>query len=339
METKVLFPTEENIKYCGELLKSGELVGMPTETVYGLGANAYDDKAVEKIFIAKGRPQDNPLIVHISSMKMLDEVVEEIPEVARNLAEKFWPGPLTMIFKKSGRISQTITAGLDTVAVRYPSHLVARKLIAEAGCPVAAPSANISGHPSTTKAEHVYSDLKGKIKAILDGGSCEYGLESTVILLQDNGTVRLLRPGAVTVEMLKTVVKEVIVDNGVLHEVKEGERALSPGMLHKHYSPTTNVVIVDSSLDEFVDFVNNKANLNVGALVFDEEEKLLNVPTIAYGSKEDMDIQAKKLFNALRKIDELNVKTVYARMPKQDGIGLAVYNRLIRAAGFEVITL
>ena len=335
MDTKVLIPTEENIAYAARLIEQGEVVGMPTETVYGLAASAFDEAAVEKIFLAKGRPQDNPLIVHIASLDMLSNV----PETAKRLAERFWPGPLTMIFEKSDRVPPAVTAGLSTVAVRFPSHKVAQALILKTGLPLAAPSANRSGAPSTTTANHVYNDMKDRIPAILDGGASTYGLESTVILLKDEGNVTLLRPGAVTVEMLKETVPHVTVDDGVLHEIKAGQQALSPGMMHKHYAPKTNVVILDAPLAKFLAFVNSHADESVGAMVFDGEETSLKTPYVTYGAADDPMAQAKLLFQSLRAVDALGVQTIYARMPSRDGMGLAIYNRLLRAAGFEVIRL
>lgn len=338
METRVLIPTDENIGYVADLLCRGEVCGIPTETVYGLAANAFDEAAVEKIFIAKGRPQDNPLIVHINSLTMLKLLVEDIPDCAVRLSKAFWPGPLTMIFQKSDHVPLAVTAGMGTVAVRFPANKVALKLIEMADVPLAAPSANISGCPSPTTANHVYTDLKGKIPAILDGGSCEYGLESTVILLGDE-KITLLRPGAITVEMLSEIVPDVTIDKGVLNFVADDAEVLSPGMKHLHYSPSANVVVVNSDFLDFVTFVNEKANHNVGAMVFVGEESSMKVPCVTFGVEDDSTVQAKLLFGALRAIDDLGVDTVYARMPNKRGIGLGVYNRLIRAAGFEIITL
>ena len=339
MDTKVLLPTDENIEYAAQLLNDGEVIGMPTETVYGLAANAFDEHAVEKIFLAKGRPQDNPLIVHINSIDMLKTLVDTIPAIAYTLAEKFWPGPLTMIFHKNDNVPLAVTAGLSTVAVRFPSNKVAHALITASGMPLAAPSANTSGSPSPTTANHVFNDLDGKIPAILDGGACEYGLESTVILLHDDETITLLRPGSVTVEMLESAVPYVTVDKGVLQEIKENEQVLSPGMKHTHYAPTTKVIIIDSDFARFKEFIERHDYKNIGAMVFDGEESQLQIPCVSYGDKNDDLLQAKLLFSCLRAIDDLGVGTIYARMPKKDGIGLAIYNRLIRAAGFEVIEL
>ena len=338
MDTKVLLPTEENIALAASLLNSGEVVGMPTETVYGLAASAYDPLAVEKIFRAKGRPQDNPLIVHIHSMEQLGEVAARVPDCALRLAERFWPGPLTMIFEKSEKIPLAVTAGLSTVAVRFPSHKVAWALLEAAGMPLAAPSANLSGRPSPTTANHVYNDLNGRIPAILDGGACEVGLESTVVLLRDEENAALLRPGAVTVQMLEEAIPHVVLDKGVLQALSPGEQALSPGMLHRHYSPRANLVIVDSDFQSFCAFVESHAE-GAGAMVFDGEESALPVPCVTFGRQGDPIIQARLLFSALRAVDGMGVRTIYARMPDQEGMGMAIYNRLLRAAGFEVITL
>ena len=339
MQTKVLLPTKENIEYAAKLLKDGEICAIPTETVYGLAANALNKNAVAKIFAAKGRPQDNPLIVHINNLSMLDSLVKSVPETAKKLAEKFWPGPLTMIFKKSDIIPTCVTAGMDTVAIRFPSHPVAQQIIEAAKLPLAAPSANLSGKPSPTKADHVFSDLNGKIPAIIDGGSCEFGLESTVVLINDDDSITLLRPGAVTLNKLHSVVPDVKIGKGVLEQVSEDEAVLSPGLKHKHYSPNTNVLIIDSDFDSFKSFVELHKSENIGAMVFDGEQNDLSVPCVTYGKIDDEMLQAKLLFSALRRADEMGVDTVYARMPKKDGIGLAIYNRLIRAAGFEVIKL
>lgn len=338
METKVLIPTSDNIKYAAKLLADGEVCGIPTETVYGLAANALSENAVSKIFVVKGRPQDNPLIVHISSLDTLDTLAVDIPQSAYDLAKQFWPGPLTMILNKSDKIPTAVTAGLDTVAIRFPSHPVARQLIDAAGVPLAAPSANLSGSPSPTTATHVYSDLKGRISAIIDGGACEVGLESTVVKFDDDG-VTLLRPGAITVDMLQQVVPKVTLADGVLNHVEDNEAVLSPGLKHKHYSPKTQMIIVASNLADFTEFVNSQTDKIIGALVFEGEEENINVPSISYGQENDSTIQAKLLFSALREVDELNVDIVYARMPSQKGMGLGVYNRLLRACGFQIITL
>jgi len=334
-DTKVLSPTQENIELAASLLRGGEIVAIPTETVYGLAANAFNPSAVKKIFAAKGRPADNPLIVHIASLEALPRAAARVPDVALRLAGRFWPGPLTMIFEKTPEVPPEVTAGLSTVAVRFPSHPAAQAVIRAVGVPLAAPSANLSGRPSGTAASHVLSDFAGRIPLILDGGECPVGVESTVILPKDEGVI-LLRPGAVTVEMLQTVAP-VTVGEGVLHEMKAGERALSPGLLHKHYSPKVKVVLLDGSLDAFCGYV--AARERAGAMVFSGEEKKVPVPCVVYGEKDDPALQARHIFSALRQADTLDVDTVYVRMPEKEGLGLAVYNRLIRAAGFETVVL
>lgn len=338
MKTLLLKDTEEDIEKAAKILQSGGLVGMPTETVYGLAANALNPKAVADIFKAKGRPMDNPLIVHISSFEDIERfnLAEEIPEKARLLAESFWPGPLTMIVKKGSAVPDEVSAGLDTVAIRFPSHKTANRLIAKANLPLAAPSANLSGSPSPTTAQHVMNDLNGRIDAVVDGGTSDVGLESTVITLAENPP-RLLRPGGITVEQLESLIGRIEVDKAVLHKLDDNAKAASPGMKYKHYAPKANVIILKADDKSFTDYVNSKKSEDVAAICYNENEPYLNVKTYSLGKKQDLKSQAHNLFEILREID-LNpqIKTVYAICPKTDGVGMAVYNRLIRAAGFEV---
>lgn len=341
MNTIILSNTEEDIKKAAQLIKNGELVGMPTETVYGLAADALNGTAVANIFKAKGRPMDNPLIVHIASIDDITRfnLVSDFPKQAQILAEKFWPGPLTIIMPKSAVIPNEVSAGLETVAIRFPSHKTAQKLIEFAQTPIAAPSANLSGSPSPTTAQHVYNDMQGKIPAIIDGGECSVGVESTVISLAENPP-RLLRPGGITLEQMQAVIGEITVDNAVLHKLEDNQKAASPGMKYKHYAPKANVTLLQGNAKQYAQFVNEHSNANVAALCYDEDIKNLNVITISMGKENDLDSQAHMLFDALRKIDEFkNITTVYARCPKPQGVGMAVYNRLIRAAGFEVKNL
>lgn len=341
MNTLILRTSEEDIRLAASFIKEGGVVGMPTETVYGLAANAMDEKAVAKIFEAKGRPADNPLIVHIADFEDIEKfgLVTEVPEVAKILAENFWPGPLTIIMPKSDNVPTITTGGLDTVAVRFPADINAQRLIKAAGSPLAAPSANISGSPSPTTAAHVYNDMKGKIPAIIDGGECQVGLESTVVSVKD-GVVTVLRPGGVTVEDLKSVCSKVEVCDAVLNKLKEGEAALSPGMKYKHYSPKARVCLVRSSDENFRDFVNRQNPKTTVALCYEEDEKFINIPAIVMGSKADLEAQAHNLFKDLRLVDEKEgIEVAYVRCPSAEGIGMAVLNRLIRAAGFEVIDL
>lgn len=337
-ETKVVLPSPAQLEYAATLLKSGEIVGIPTETVYGLAANAYDPAAIKKIFLAKGRPQDNPLIVHIDTVKYLEELTSELPAIALRLADTFWPGPLTMIFPKSEKVPYETTGGLDTVAVRMPSLPAARELISICGFPLAAPSANLSGRPSPTCAKHVYHDMAGRIPLIIDGGECEVGVESTVIAVYPD-RIRVLRPGGITVEMLQKAVDCVEIDNGVLHQVADNVKAASPGMKYKHYSPKADVIIIDSDLAQFYDFVREHAAKGTFALVFAGEEKDCPIPALPYGRANDGLSQAQGLFSALRELDEQGAATVYARCPAKKGVSLAVYNRMIRAAGFQIISL
>ena len=329
---------KKDIVKAAQIIKDGGLVGMPTETVYGLAANALNGKAVADIFKAKGRPMDNPLIVHISDFNQIYKLVKEVPDDAKKLAKAFWPGPMTIILPKSDIIPDEVSAGLDTVAVRFPSHPTAKALIDASGVPIAAPSANLSGHPSPTTAEHVINDLDGKIGAVLDGGPCEVGVESTVVTLAAKPP-RLLRPGGITLEQLRNILGKVELDNAVLNPLPKGVKATSPGMKYKHYSPKANVVIIDGSFKSYKDYINTHKNEGTVALCYNGENLELTVPSVCYGGKENYEEQAEELFDALRKLDEINAKTVYARCPEPKGVGLAVYNRLIRAAGFEVIHL
>ena len=339
METKVLLPTRKNIETVGAALKGGALVGVPTETVYGLAANALDGAAVKNIFAAKGRPADNPLIVHISDISQIARfsLVREIPESAKKLMEAYWPGPLTIIMKK-GVVPDEVTAGLDTVAVRFPSHPVTKRIITAASVPLAAPSANTSGKPSPTTAYHVFHDLSGKIPYIIDGGACEVGVESTVITVAGD-TPTLLRPGGITLPQLEAAVGHVDVADAVLNKLRDGETAASPGMKYKHYAPSARIVLIRSGDEAYINYVNERAAKGTAALCYDEDAPRLRVKTYTYGAKNDYAAQSNRLFTVLRAIDSDGVKTVYGRCPETTGLAMAVYNRLIRAAGFEVIEL
>ncbi len=330
MNTQILPYNSENITKAADIIKKGGLVGMPTETVYGLAANALDENAVRSIFEAKGRPQDNPLIVHISDIKMLPTLVRDIPQTAKALAESFWGGPLTMIFPKADIIPSVTSGGLDTVAVRMPQSEAARALIEAAGVPIAAPSANLSGSPSPTTAQHVYDDMNGRIPMIIDGGECSCGVESTVICFR-NGGIHVLRPGGVTAEMLSQFA-DVTIDKAVCAKPAEDEKVLSPGMKYKHYSPKANVIIVDEHGKRFVDYCVERSVGNTLALGAGVDESGIFVD---YGKTPEL--QAQRLFSLLRKADDSGVDTVFVEMPSKEGVGLAVYNRLLRAAGFEVV--
>lgn len=338
MQTKLLSTSESDVLAAGDIIKNGGLVAFPTETVYGLGANALDGEAVKEIFKAKGRPADNPLIVHISKIDQWKPLVTEIPESALKLAKAFWPGPLTVILKKTSLVPEETSGRLDTVAVRMPSDETARRLIDAAGVPIAAPSANTSGKPSPTSARHVFEDMDGKIDAIIDGESCSVGVESTVITLATKAPT-LLRPGGITPEMLEGVLGKIEIDDAVYSKLKDGVKAASPGMKYKHYSPKAKVTLVKGAFEKFSRYVASVQDENTVALVFDGEEKKLSVKSIPYGKEDDCGAQARNIFSALRKVDEMGASSAYVRYPKREGVGLAVYNRLIRAAAFEVVEL
>lgn len=338
MKTKLLGVSDEDIRYAGEIIRSGGLVAMPTETVYGLAANALSGECVKKIYEAKGRPSDNPLIVHIASFSQWKPLVQEIPEKAKKLADKFWPGPLTIILKKSSLIPNETSGGLDTVAVRMPSDKNARRLIESAALPIAAPSANTSGKPSPTSASHVMNDLDGKIEAVIDGGECSVGVESTVITLVTDPP-RLLRPGGVTPEELESVLSEIEIDDAVYNKLEDGKKAASPGMKYKHYSPSAKVILLKGTFENYKNYIENNKTEKTVALCFDGEEEKLGVTAISYGRENDSLSQAQRIFSKLREADKLGADIVYARYPERTGVGLAVYNRLIRAAAFEVIEI
>ena len=339
MKTKIFeinSPDDEKIKEIGEILRGGGLAAIPTETVYGLAGNALDGKSAEKIYAAKDRPSDNPLIVHISSISEWDALVKEIPHEAKALAEAFWPGPLTVILPKSDLIPDEVSGGLDTVAVRMPENEIARAIIKSAGVPLAAPSANLSGKPSPTSASHVIDDMMGRIDAIVDSGDCNVGVESTVVSLAVT-PARLLRPGKITPEMLAEVLGEIEIDDAVFDKLAEGIEAASPGMKYKHYSPDAPVALVKGSLKGFVRFLKENATEGTVALCFEGEEKELPVPCLTYGKKDDASSQARHVFDALRKVDKMGAKKVFARFPEHEGMGLAVFNRLLRASAFNII--
>lgn len=337
-ETKILSADENGIAEAASLIRSGEIVGMPTETVYGLAADATDEAAVKKIFEAKGRPQDNPLIVHLSGIDMLGKYVHDVPEIAYKLADKFCPGPLTMVLPKNDIIPYITSAGLDTVGIRIPLHKTARALISASGKPIAAPSANTSGKPSPTTAMHVFNDMNGKIPAILDGGASSVGVESTVISFERGG-IRLLRPGYISVEELSEFGVPVFCDKGITEKVDIKEKVLSPGMKYKHYSPKANVTIITGSLENYVKYVSSHNGEGVYGVIFDSDAKNcgLDFEYMTYGDSSEQ--QANELFGILRRADDICAKQLYFRCPSKDGVGLAVYNRLLRAAGFEVIAV
>lgn len=338
MTTLRLQDTREDLLKAADLLKKGELVAFPTETVYGLGADARRCDSVRAIFAAKGRPADNPLIVHIAQLPMLYEIAAEVPALALTLAEAFWPGPLTMVLPKRDCIPEVTSGGLSTVGIRMPSHPAARELIRLSGCPVAAPSANRSGRPSPTTAGHVLEDMDGRIAGIVDGGSCEVGVESTVICFDDAETIHILRPGRVSAEDLAPYAKRVYVDNAVFTPVAPGARVASPGMKYKHYAPKARILPVDApDFASFSAYVRAHAPTGTYCLLFDADPEIDGVPCMRYG--DDGCSQAQYLFLRFRELDAAGASQVYVRMPQKSGVDLSVYNRLMRAAGFEVITV
>ena len=341
MQTQLLPVTPESLARAGELIRAGQLVAFPTETVYGLGANALDADAVRRIFEAKGRPGDNPLIAHISAIDQLAPLIAAKPSpTAVALMDAYWPGPMTLIFPKSPRVPDAVTAGLDTVAVRFPAHPAARALIDAAGTPIAAPSANRSGRPSPTTARHVLEDMDGRIPLILDGGACEVGLESTVIDLT-GGEPRILRPGGVTREMIAAVAGSAGVDPAVMRPLMEGERPRSPGMKYRHYAPKGDMTIVQGSEAAVIERI---AALYDAALAGGRRPLILaldgHIP--AYGDRRtlalgaDAAAMAHAMFDRLREADDLGADAIFSEAVPADGVGLAVMNRLGRAAAFHI---
>lgn len=328
---------QQDIAHAAQLILDGELVGIPTETVYGLGANGMNPVAVAKIFEAKGRPQDNPLILHIAEPKQMETLCQNIPESAWRLAEKFWPGPLTIVLPVKPIVPKITTANLDTLAVRCPKTEATRELICLAGVPIAAPSANLSGKPSTTTAQHVLNDMDGRIAAILDGGPCEVGVESTIVDLTGEKP-RLLRPGGITPEALTEVLGELEVDPAVLGSIADDTVVRAPGMKYKHYAPQAQVIIVDGNSRAAAKYIRKKFRDGDAVLCFDEELSLYeDLNPLAYGSQKNNLTLSKGLFAALRTLDTPSIRTIYARCPDGGGVAYAVRNRLKKAAGFCVV--
>lgn len=323
-----------------EAIRNGGLVVFPTETVYGLGGDGTNEESANKIYQAKGRPSDNPLIIHISDPRDAEAYCRTSPLFYR-LAQSFMPGPLTVILPKKDSIPARVTGGLNTVAVRCPSHPIANSLIRLCGVPIAAPSANISGRPSPTKAEHAAHDLDGRVDFIIDGGECAFGVESTIIRLDDEDSVTLLRPGAVTDDALRCVAKNVTVAHSVTEMLAENERPLSPGMKYRHYAPSKPLKLVGGSEADRIQFFRNAQSKEDCIIIcYDEQEPLLlGGKIITIGAGYDLETQMHRLFSALRESDEINADVIYANLPDTEGLGLALYNRLIRAAAHTVIKL
>ena len=328
---------EDQITAAADILRQGGLVAIPTETVYGLGANALDETAVHKIFEAKGRPQDNPLIIHVPGPQWLPRYCEDVPPLAYTLARKFWPGPLTMILKRKKVVPDATTAGLDTVGVRCPDHQVTLAIIREAGVPIAAPSANTSGRPSCTCAADCLEDMDGKIDAVVDGGPCQVGVESTIVDLTCDPP-RLLRPGGMPLEALEEVVGPLTVDKAVTEPLKDGEQPKAPGMKYRHYAPKAPVTVVTGPAEASARTIEQLAKPGDGVICFDEFADRFDRQTVeCLGPSRDKRIQAQRVFDALRAFDSKDVQQIYAQCPDSQGLGLAIGNRLKKAAGFKTI--
>lgn len=328
---------EEKIHAAAQILRDGGLVAIPTETVYGLGANAMDPEAVTRIFDAKGRPQDNPLILHVTGAQWLPRYCEDVPPLAYVLARKFWPGPLTMILKRKSEVPDVTTAGLNTVGVRCPNHPVTLAIIREAGVPIAAPSANTSGRPSCTTAQDVLEDMNGKIEGIVDGGPCSVGVESTILDLTCTPP-RLLRPGGLPVEALEQLIGTITVDKAVTGLLAEGEKPRAPGMKYRHYAPKAPVTVVTGAPEASAQIIASMAGPGTGVICFEEfVDRFRQQKVQSLGPSNDKLTQAQRVFDALRAFDSVEVTEIYAQCPDNRGLGLAIGNRLKKAAGFRVI--
>jgi len=338
MKTLVLSATQLNtITLAAQLIQQGELVAIPTETVYGLGANGLDENAVAKIFEAKGRPQDNPLILHLSCPEEMERYCHSIPEAAYALAKAFWPGPLTMVLPARENVPKRTTAGLSTVAVRCPDCEVTRSIIRTAGVPLAAPSANLSGKPSTTTAQHVLHDHDGRIPLIVDGGPCRVGVESTIVDLTEERP-RLLRPGGITPEQLNAILGDLVVDKAVTQQVSQDTMVKAPGMKYRHYAPECEIIIVSGSREKAAAYIQKHFQPGNRVLCFEEELSLYaQCDPLPYGKESDVNTLSAGLFHALRILDDPQVTKVYARCPEGGGVAYAVQNRLKKAAAFKVV--
>ncbi len=320
-----------------DIIRKGGLVAIPTETVYGLGANGLDEQAVAKIFEAKGRPQDNPLILHVAKPEEMERFCHDIPDTAYALAERFWPGPLTMVLPVRDIVPKRTTSGLDTVAVRCPDNETTREIIRLSGVPIAAPSANISGKPSTTTAQHVLHDHDGKIDAIVDGGPCRVGVESTIVDLTESRP-RLLRPGGITPEQLIAVLGDLVIDKAVTAQIDKDAVVKAPGMKYRHYAPAEPVVIVAGSREKAAEYIHRHFIPGDRVLCFDEELPLYaDCSPLSYGKESDVSTLSAGLFSALRELDDSRIHQVYARCPVGGGVAYAVQNRLKKAAAFHIV--
>lgn len=347
METKVFvardnYIKDEELKEASAVIRSGGLVAFPTETVYGLGGDATNPEASRKIYAAKGRPSDNPLIVHIADFSQLRNIVAEVPQEAEKLAEAFWPGPLTMILRKNDVIPYETTGGLDTVAIRMPSHPMARAFLQDSGCMIAAPSANTSGRPSPTTAQHVWEDLHGKIEILLDGGPVGIGIESTIVDLSEERPM-ILRPGFITQEMLSAVLGDVGMDPGLASENSK-QPPKAPGMRYRHYAPKADLTLVEGTMEEVISKINaltreaQAMGKSVGVLATEENKDCYVADhVIVIGQRQDEAEIARHLFDVLRQFDDLQVDLIYSESFVAAGVGQAIMNRLLKAAGHKRI--
>ena len=330
---------KNEIKIQSKLLSEGKTVIFPTETVYGLGANALDEDAVKKIYEAKGRPSDNPLIVHIYDKEEVYNLAENINEKAEIIMDKFWPGPITIILNKKDIVPYRTSGGLETVAVRMPSHLIAREIIKEAGVPIAAPSANISGRPSPTKADHVYEEMNGRVSGIVLGGDCNFGLESTVLDVTTENPM-ILRPGSITKEDLEKVIGEVLIDPS-LEKKEDNKKAKAPGMKYTHYSPDADVYIVSGNREDTISKINslvvenNGRGLKTGVMCLEANKNSYKGEVVSLGST--LEEVGSNLFNVLRQMDKMNIDIVYSEEFPRNGVGQAIMNRLLKSAGYKTI--
>ena len=330
----------EKIKEAGETIKRGGLVLFPTETVYGLGANGLEEKAIKKIYEAKGRKPDNPLILHISKFEMLSQIAKEINEIEEKLIKEFWPGPFTIILPKTDIVPSIVSGGLETVGIRMPSGEIAQKLIDYAEVPIAAPSANISGRPSGTKIEDIYDELKDKVDYIIDGGETEIGLESTVVRVID-GVPHILRPGKITAEQIKNVVGKVEIDNHILHQTKQGQPILSPGMKYRHYAPIAKCILVYGEKENnFIEKAKEIAGEYKNPIILTKTENLSKIEKIkTMDMGESLEEISKNIFTILRNVDKFDPDIVIIEGVEKQGLGLAIMNRLIRACEYNYIEI
>ena len=349
MQTKIIkiSPTdsdfEEKISEAAEVIKNGGLVVFPTETVYGLGADATSSEAAARIFAAKGRPSDNPLIIHIAKPEQAEEYTYT-NDTYYKLAKSFMPGPLTVVLPSKDSIPRATRGGLSTVAVRCPENKIASALISASERPIAAPSANLSGTPSPTKATHVIDDMMGRVDMIIDGGDSEFGLESTIVKIEDDGSLTLLRPGKITVDDLRGLSLNVIIADAVIDRLKDGEIALSPGMKYRHYAPKAPLVLIDGDTESTIEYIRREALAKTAVIAYEGdverfEAALPKVFCYAFGKRGDEIAQAHMLFSILRDADKENYDKIYAPLPSERGVGLALYNRMIRAAAHKIIKL